>query len=96
MNISERGVGAHNFFLTVTLDAGVIGLAVMLAFLAIFLRFISRTTIGPRQLNLGALFVLYWIPIALSGHWELAQFSWVVVAYTIQVTIFSGNARRNS
>lgn len=81
---SERGVGAHNFFLSVGLDVGIIGLCVMLGFIATFGRMIFRSRIGPQRLNPAILFFSYWAPIALSGHWEIVTFSWIVVAFTLQ------------
>jgi len=84
VNISDKGVGAHNFFLTVTLDSGILGLTLMLGFLTSLGILTSRTYIGITRINLGFLFVIYWAPIALSGHWELVQFSWIVIALTVQ------------
>lgn len=91
--VSDRGVGAHNFFLTVGLDSGVTGLGLILGFLFALARILSGARLGPRQINLGVMFYAYWIPIALSGHWELSVWSWVVVAVSVQMAGFATKAQ---
>lgn len=91
--LNERGIGAHNFFLTVALDSGVVGLVVMVAFFFSLGLRLSRGRLGPRQINIAVLFFAYWLPIALSGHWELAAFSWIIIALSVQI---SGEAIRSA
>lgn len=80
--VTERGVGAHNFFLVVPLETGLVGVALMLGFAASIYRELVRAELQPRGTELLLLFSVYWFPIAFTGHWELTPFSWMLVALT--------------
>lgn len=87
--LSESGVMPHNFFLTVALDTGIVGLGVMCVAIVAFGRHIAPVQLGPRKASLLALYAAYWLPIASSGHWEVAVFSWIVIGVGHQVAGFS-------
>ena len=80
LQLSSRHVGAHNLILTVLLDLGIVGAAVML------LVFVSmyRVLLAPRTQTgafVAVMFTIYVVPIASSGHWEASPLSWLVVAF---------------
>lgn len=79
--ISELRAGAHNLLLTIQLEGGLVGVTLFGGFLLLFLRGIfAKAPTHRRGLVLIALFLCYWLPIVSSGHWELAPFSWLLLA----------------
>lgn len=79
--ISTLQVGVHNLFLTILLDAGIVGGLVFTALMVSFAKSLMvRDKIAGSKILL--LFLCYWIPIIVSGHWELSPFSWLVVGAT--------------
>jgi hypothetical protein len=90
LRTTERNVGAHNFFLIVALDAELVGLLVMAGTIIAFCRRTAGVHLVPKGVNLLALFAIYWLPIATSGHWELITFSWIVTAVAVQAAGFKG------
>lgn len=82
VDVGYNHVGAHNVVLTILLDTGLVGLCIMIMFfVSVFssiLKHMDRQ-VGP---FIAMLFAVYLVPIATSGHWEGAPFSWLLVAFT--------------
>ena len=80
--INPVGIGAHNLFLSILLDAGIFGLCLFLAFLAfVFRPAMSRFASSDSRYVFG-MFTCFWLPIALTGTWEATPFSWLLLAFT--------------
>lgn len=80
--LSPYGIGAHNLFLTLALDLGLIGLAL---FMLLLTRGLWRGLIADgteADKSFVTLFACYFLPIAATGHFEVAPFTWVVLATT--------------
>jgi O-antigen ligase len=86
IKLNSFEVGAHNLFLTIMLDIGLIGLTVFVFFLySIYSTMKKNGAIGAK---LFLALLVYWMPMALSGHWETAPFSWAVVAFAINASAY--------
>jgi len=92
-SVSILEIGAHNVFLTMLLELGAVGF--------IFFACIIFYTLSP-GLKRGApaisrfaagAFICYWVPIALSGHWELAIASWLILA--LHYLVIDNNSHAN-
>lgn len=83
-SVNFSGSGAHNFFLIILLETGIIGGAIFTIFFVKFFRLFFM--IRDRKLGgyLMGIFSTYWFPIVSSGHWETSPFSWMVVALFIR------------
>lgn len=80
--LSDLQVGAHNIVLSILLESGVVGIFLFGGFIYYFLRGIYQKAKARREgLFLIALFCCFWLPIVSSGHWELAPFSWLLLAF---------------
>ena len=94
VEVSMVGVGAHNFFFIILLETGFIGLFVMMGFFFSVFSHISSDTTRANYAFLLAMFSAYWFPIATSGHWESAPFSWLTLGFMAQLAAVSGNIAR--
>lgn len=83
--VSAIKVGAHNFFLVILLETGILGLLVMMLFFFSLYRHINRVANRSTAAFLMAMFCAYWFPIATSGHWETAPFSWLVIGFMARI-----------
>lgn len=83
-SVNFSGSGAHNFFLTILLETGLIGGALFTIFFVKFFRLF--VVMCDRKLGgyLLGIFSAYWFPLVSSGHWETSPFSWMVVALFIR------------
>ena len=80
-DISELRAGAHNIFLTIGLDGGLVGILLFGSFIFFYLRNVLQKALSNREgMVLLAMFSCFWFPIVSSGHWELAPFSWLLLA----------------
>lgn len=83
--VSRRGVGAHNLLLSVAVEGGIIAIVSFGLLFGLLFRTIGPVCIGRRRVSVLFLFMVYWVPIAFSGHWELAYLGWIVLAGVWQV-----------
>ncbi|MGR3572928.1 O-antigen ligase family protein [Brevirhabdus sp.] len=83
-SVNFSGSGAHNFFLIILLETGILGGAIFTIFFAKFFRLFF--VMHNRKLGgyLMGIFSAYWFPLVSSGHWETSPFSWMVVALFIR------------
>jgi O-antigen ligase len=87
--VNPFGIGAHNIFLTFMLEMGSVGLLLFMVFLySLFFPARNNGMLSYRKFLLGAFFC-FWLPIAVSGHWELAPFSWLLLGVTFNLMRFS-------
>lgn len=92
--VSDAGIGAHNVFLTILLEVGFVGLAAFVAFLvAVLAPTFGRGSTETSRYVLG-LFFAYWLPIAVSGHWEAVPFAWILFAVTVNLLDLPPSASR--
>lgn len=90
--VSELNAGAHNLLLTISLESGLLGLFLFSGFVFLFLRGVYRRSRTPREgLTLLAMFMCFWLPIVTSGHWELAPFSWLLLAFFERLVSIEGD-----
>jgi O-antigen ligase len=83
--VNPLGIGAHNVFLTMMLEVGLIGFCFMLLMLwSIFLPALKKNA-TPDQIFIFGAFFMFWLPIAATGHWELSPFSWLLLALTFNL-----------
>jgi O-antigen ligase len=83
--VNPNGMGAHNFFLTILLETGFIGFGAFLCFfVSLFLPALVKKPTENNKFVLGAFFV-FWFPIAMTGHWELSPFSWLLLGVTFNI-----------
>jgi O-antigen ligase len=83
--VSNAGIGAHNIALTLLLEVGFIGFATFAAFLlAAVAPTFGRGSTATSRYVLG-LFFVYWLPNAVSGHWEAVPFAWILLALTVNL-----------
>lgn len=75
-------IGAHNLFLTLPLDAGLIGLFTFLVLIVAGMRPGMASNAAFHQRYILGLFSAMFYPIASSGHIELAPFMWVTLGLT--------------
>lgn len=90
--VDPSGIGAHNVVLEVGTGMGILGLSLFAGIL--FTTLITGTrSLSPnrRPLLLGSLIVA-WLPIYLSGHWELSPAAWVVLGIFSRVGYLSDAA----
>lgn len=83
--LNPMGVGAHNIFLVLLLDTGLIGALSFLAFLLIGFAPAMRHDSHDADRFILGLFAAYFLPIATSGHVELSPFTWIVLALTFSL-----------
>jgi O-antigen ligase len=78
-SVNSSGHGAHNFFLLILLESGLLGAVILTIFFVSFARLFFR--MGNRRLGgyLICIFSAYWFPLVSSGHWETSPFSWIVL-----------------
>lgn len=88
--LGTEEVGAHNFFLVILVDTGLIGSLLFMAFIRSFAKKLLKNTVNGGRILM--YFAVYWFPIATSGHWELSPFSWLVVGLTLQLGQISLNS----
>lgn len=81
LDVGILQVGAHNLILTVLLDTGLLGLLTMSLFFTSLLSFVRGSIGGDKGQFTITLFVLYFVPIAMSGHWEVSPFSWILLGF---------------
>ena len=85
--ISELRAGAHNLFLTISLETGLVGMFLFGGYLFLYFLGILRESRSNREgLLLLAMFSCFWFPIVSSGHWELAPFSWLLLGFFQRLT----------
>lgn len=77
-----EGIGAHNIFLTLMLDVGLVGLLAFLGLLLFGLRPAIKARAAPQQRYVLGAFAAFFLPIASSGHIEVAPFMWIAFALT--------------
>lgn len=83
--VNPQGIGAHNVFLTMILEVGLIGFFLMFLMLwSIFLPALKKNATADQIFIFGAFF-MFWLPIAATGHWELSPFSWLLLALTFNL-----------
>lgn len=79
-DINQMKIGSHNVILTMMLEGGALGLGLFLVVIFGSLwPALSKNASTNSRFAAGA-FLVYWTPIALSGHWELAPASWLILA----------------
>lgn len=78
--VNSSGSGAHNFFLIILLETGVLGATVFTIFFLKFFSLFFRMKNRKLGSYLMGIFSAYWFPLVSSGHWETSPFSWMVVA----------------
>lgn len=83
--VNPLGIGAHNVFLSIMLDAGLIGLTLFLMFLLLLFRPALSRRASRDSVYLFGLFICFWFPIGLSGVWEVAPFSWLLLAFSFNI-----------
>lgn len=72
------GIGAHSVVLTVLVEMGVVGAVLYAGVFIAALTGPARS--GPVGRQMVGVLVLAWLPIWLTGHWELAPAAWLVLA----------------
>ncbi|MGC4789861.1 O-antigen ligase family protein [Micromonospora sp. DT178] len=78
MAVSSWGIGAHSLLLTLGADLGLVGVLCYAAVLAAAVRPVGRASrLGAR---LAGLFLVMFLPIWLTGHWEAALAAWLPLA----------------
>ncbi|MEU7996438.1 O-antigen ligase family protein [Micromonospora sp. NPDC049060] len=78
MAVSSWGIGAHSLVLTLGADLGLVGVLCYAAVLAAAVRPVGRASrLGAR---LAGLFLVMFLPIWLTGHWEAALAAWLPLA----------------
>lgn len=80
--LNPMEIGAHNVFLVMLLDTGLIGFLMFLAFLVAGLWPALRPGAERYQRFVLGLFAAYFFPIAVSGHIEVSPFTWVLFGVT--------------
>lgn len=86
-DMGETGVRAHNFILNITADLGLLGLgAFMLAIWYIF-KGIYAAKQGNHGKWLALILLIVWLPISLTGVWELAPPAWFAFAWLYRLPI---------
>ncbi|GAB1694357.1 O-antigen ligase family protein [Krasilnikovia sp. M28-CT-15] len=75
--VNPMQIGAHNLILTLGVDVGLVGIAL---YAAIFVTALLPFRTNRRWRHLAALLVLAWLPIWLTGFWELSPAAWITVA----------------
>ncbi|WP_091095945.1 O-antigen ligase family protein [Micromonospora citrea] len=76
--VSSWGIGAHSLALTLGADLGLVGVLCYAAVLAAAVRPVGRASqLGAR---LAGLFLVMFLPIWLTGHWEAALAAWLPLA----------------
>lgn len=83
LEVGALEIGAHNIFLVIMLDTGLVGMMIFLWFLFEVWR--SFRGLGKEGQRIFFAFLMYWLPISISGHWETAPYSWGVVAFAMNV-----------
>ncbi|MFG3698667.1 O-antigen ligase family protein [Micromonospora sp. NPDC047620] len=83
------GIGAHSVPLTIAVELGVIGLVLVAATFVGALR--SAAAGGPTTQRLAGMLVIAWLPVWLSGHWELSPVAWLAVAMWSRLPAWNGN-----
>lgn len=92
--VNPAEIGAHNVFLVILLDTGILGFLLFVAFIVGSLWPALRAGANPRQQFILGLFTAFFFPIAVSGHIELSPFTWLVFALTFTVLRLNlGSAR---
>ena len=92
--VNSLGVAAHNFFLTIPLETGIIGSILMISFSVLFYRELSAKIARPHGPRLLLMFCAYWLPIATSGEWDLTPYSWMMVAFILNVNAYLNKGPR--
>jgi O-antigen ligase len=87
-------IGAHNFFLIVLSDTGLVGMTLIAAFIFAWAKEILKSS--EQGMKILLLFAAYWLPIATSGHWELAPYSWFIVGLTSRIAAIDSRKRANT
>lgn len=83
--LNDANYGAHNLPLTLMLEGGIMGLGLFsIIILSVFRPALRPGASTNQRFVLGAFFI-YWLPIAASGHWELAPFSWLILGMTFNL-----------
>jgi len=82
-------MGAHNIILTMLLEAGAIGLVLFMTIVLVSVFPSLRKRASKSSRFAAGAFLCYWTPIALTGHWELAIGSWLILA--MHVAVISGD-----
>ncbi|MEU2664299.1 O-antigen ligase family protein [Micromonospora sp. NBC_01740] len=78
MAVSSWGIGAHSLVLTLGADLGLVGVLCYAAVLAAAIWPVGRASrLGAR---LAGLFLVMFLPIWLTGHWEAALAAWLPLA----------------
>ncbi|MFY1620567.1 O-antigen ligase family protein [Micromonospora sp. WMMD736] len=72
------GIGAHSVPLTIAVELGLVGLALFAALGAAVL--IGPAGSGKVGKCLAGVLIVAWLPILLSGHWELSPAGWLAAA----------------
>lgn len=88
--VSISGVGAHNFIFIIALETGFFGLIIMVGFFCSTIRYIYKSTDRTTAAFLMSMFSAYWLPVATSGHWETAPFSWLVIGFMARISTLKG------
>ncbi|MEV0724397.1 O-antigen ligase family protein [Micromonospora purpureochromogenes] len=77
---NPAGFGAHNLVLTVGNDLGLIGLLVYAALVATALVKAARRS--PVNRRLAGLFLVGFLPVWMTGHWDVALGMWLLLGLT--------------
>jgi len=83
--LNPMQIGAHNFFLALLLDAGLLGFVSILMLLFMGFAPAMRPDAHDADKFVLGLFTAYFLPIATSGRIELIPFTWIVLALTFSL-----------
>jgi O-antigen ligase len=72
------GIGPHSLLLTLGVDLGLIGAVVYLA--AVVAALAAACRAGDAGRRMAGVLLVCWLPIWLTGHWELSPSAWLVLA----------------
>lgn len=88
------GIGAHNLFLSILLDAGIFGLFFFFLFILLLFRPALTKQASQDSRYVFGMFTCFWLPIALTGVWEATPFSWLLLAFTFNLLRLEGHDRK--
>ncbi len=71
------GIGAHNIVLTLLIETGVVGLGL---YAAVMVGSLVGRSGGAERHRVGGIALAAWLPMWLTGHWELSPAAWLVAA----------------
>lgn len=92
--VSTRGIRAHNVFLSVTVEFGLVGLVLFVGAVISSILPHFRLPSTDWRFGLAVATLLTWMPIALTGVWEYAPPAWILFGWLSGATPKGGLVRR--